>query len=1120
MKFKNKSSLWVAALSVVAAFSFGLVANVAFSKTETTQVSASADQGTWTYSDNKLSFSYKSGTSRAFVNRTEQTAVNGLGDGKYAITYEVWGYSSGAMQPEEDLLETIELEFIWGNYVESDTYGTITAYPADIPGLSSTTAYSIDVLVEPTGDMALTYPTWRYNIVNQNFVYYVDSQNTYDAELTTISFINFGQDNRHNYIRLDYDVTDNGSLVRRDSIGLYQASVVRYGESTGDGAVSGTYKNQTVAELGTGQISIDEVTIANGFNYIEINNEVIKYNENDDSIQTVFVTEATYNTDSSTANIFYVLRDESGQETENTEEAVLRNASKSYDDELQRYYITGTTGDFDGIDETASITLCTSNLNEVYNYHYVVHFDGNGATSGRMSDDPFTSQDYSVDYELPECSFERENYTFFAWSLSEDGMITIKPHETRNITYSEEGVIFYAIWGRTITFDSNGGNGYMEPIVVKEGYNEVPSCDFTRDGYAFKCWAVGSPTGIEINAGSRVNVDANYVLYAVWEQSGPVQHEGMWYDEELHKLRFYNTDLAKEQEVQLEAKVLDFGPNTAETRAELVACVLDKGELLGDYSYDMRSFTVGVDNSKRYISGPLDLDNGEGCQQVKLYPETFYYNTFKPNQLNYAEGYNQIFYVNENYEGTPLEFEIVEFNEITRVFRIEAYAGDVTGEQDLIEFTFELTDGVVLEGDLTQDAQLIEGYLEDVGRKVKLNVYDIQYNSLEEEAITSETIENITNAMDAVELSPDQISQINQKIEDNKEQIPDSTGGKIADALTNTAPTLSDDPEVLEAQKDVIVAVVETVIEVETNRPSDIGQSIRTDSSLPKNAGISIEQEVREFYELQMANLIGEEKANRRAILRAPTATDYKIDVSGKTKEDLEQDLIDYGTMTEFIDDSVQNMNTAGRKLRSCSGEAMKVEVKRTVVKIKTSSFRKFDKEAADLQFAYDVHNAMMLHLQEVVVTELEKDYKPSGNKEKDEQYQKELAACKDIESFTEIVIEVLRQKYNAITDSNVKYEDFVEISDDGKYSGIYWDIFEAWCLDKPCPYPITFQELTDATVDTTTQNARSFELNTKMTNTEVVFTAAFVGGGVAFISLAGVLGYILKKRSLKGVSK
>ena len=219
--------------------------------------------------------------------------------------------------------------------------------------------------------------------------------------------------------------------------------------------------------------------------------------------------------------------------------------------------------------------------------------------------------------------------------------------------------------------------------------------------------------------------------------------------------------------------------------------------------------------------------------------------------------------------------------------------------------------------------------------------------------------------------------------------------------------------------------------------------------------------------------------------------------------------------MTEFIDDSVQNMNTAGKKLRECSGEAMRKEVRKTVVKIKVSSFRDFDKEAADKQFAFDVHDAMMKHLQEVVINELTKDYKPSGNKEKDEQYQRELEACKDIESFEEIVIEVLRQKYNALTDSDIKEGEF-----GSKGEGIYWEIFEAWCLDRDCPYPITFQELTDSTIETTTQNARSFDLNTNVTNTEIVFTAAFVGGSVAFISLAGVLGYVLKKRSLRGLIK
>ena len=995
MKFKNKSLLKVAALSIFAVFSFGLVANVAFSKNENTQVSASADQGTWTTTnDNGLSFSYKSGTSSWFVNRTEQTAVYGLGDGKYSITYNVWGYKSGAMQPEEDLLEeNIELQFIWGDYVESntsDTYGTITAYPFNITGLSSTEAVSIDVLVEPTGNMALTYPTWRYNIWNQNFVYYVDSQNTYDAELTTISFINYGQDNLHNYIRLDYDVTENGSLVRRDSIGLVQASVLRYGDSAGDGAVAGTYKNQPVAELGTGQISIDEVTIANGFNYIEIYNEVIKYNEGDDSVQTVVINQATYNTNSSTVNIFYVLRDESGQDSEYTEECVLTNVDYSYDDELQRYYITGTTGDFDGIDEGRRITLYTRNLEMDSSYNFVVHFDGNGATSGTMSDDSFTSPEYSLDYELPECNFEREDYAFFAWSPSEGGMITIKPYEKRNISYSEDGETFYAIWGRTIRFDSNGGDGNMKPLVVKEGYNEVPSCDFTRDGYDFKCWAVGSPTGDEVKPGSNVYVNDNYVLYAVWH------------------------------------------PNNAAIEIEEDEVVVYVGE-----EYHM---------------------------QYKILPEGYEASIFATvEQGRVADVY--------------VEVEIV-------ISGLSAGTTEVTlsDEYGLLTKTFTL---YVVEPP------------EPVEPENKINPQTI--------------IEINTELADpSLGLSSDQIEQISGFINNNKDYISDDAGNIVSEALGNT--TIDSSKDYADAQKSLVVTVVETGLMVDAGKATSLSSAQEIDKGLPSDVNFSVESEIDEFYQRQMVELFGGQMPSRRIVRAGTPAREIDIDPTGREGaeaiEYLGNEETLYKKMVGFVDNSVDHMGKAALKIRKCSGESVVVQVKSYVTVVKVSSFRDFDKEAADKEFVEAAYKAILLSMQNEVISILEKEHEPSNNAEKEAQYQKELDAVKDYETFEIMVTEVLRQKYNTIAKE--------PIDDVDEFKPVYREIFEAWALDKQSKYGITLEELTKATIEQSTSRARTFTIHSDLSTNEWIFIGAIAGGAALVITASAVIPTLLKKKKAK----
>lgn len=888
------------------------------------------------------------------------------------------------------------------------------------------------------------------------------------------------------------------------------------------------YRGQTT--LGTGvngwsdklqqRISLDINFVpfgyyANGWSYDPYFNQLVYFNADDIDMQ-YQLTSASSNEDS------YLLTYTCDGDSQS-----ITVTEANYEDQM----LTGEVvlvENSDPITVTVSVpqSIIDGGTTSTYDYH--ICFDGNGATGGSMDDAVFTKNSYSFDYPLPDCGYEKDGYTFDGWAtVAVDPVIKFQPDQTSNVpsvTEEKPTYTFYATWKKTnftITFYPNGGSGTMEPIEVANGAREVvPYCEFDYPGYEFVCWAVGSPTSsmkVTPDGQYSVTVTQDYDLYAVWEATGPVQHEGWWYDDNTHKFRYFDVQVRQELTVNTEVFLLDFGENSADTRGYIVAEAYYDSEVRDPKHLDVRTYTVGVESGNRYISCSVALD-GETTEQVKLYPDTIHYNVMKPG-LNYAEGYNELWHVTDDYYGTVVDPEEVTFNEITRTFSIIGYAEDPTGEQDLVEYSIQLTDGVINGDDDTQDIRTIEGYCAEFGKRIKLNVRYVEYNSLEEESITEETVAEINTSMDSVELSEDQKYQINQVISNNADKIPDSTGSIIAEALDGTADFISSNEEYAEVQKEIIVFVVETAIEVETNKPSDVGQSIRTDSSLPANAGISIEKEVREFYERQMQELLGGNTYPTRLKTRG-NDNNYQINVDISHIENpddvipyLEDELDNYGKMTEFIEDSVDNMNTAGRKLRTCSGESMKVEVRKTVIKIKTSSFRDFDKDAADLQFAYDVHDAMMLHLQEVVVTELEKDYKPSGNKEKDDQYQAELEACKDIESFTEIVIEVLRQKYNALTKSDIKQGKFGE-----KGKGIYWDIFKAWCLDQECPYPITFQELTDSTVDVTTQKARSFELNTKVTDTEVTFVAAFVGGSVAFISLAGVLGYVLKKRSLKGV--
>jgi len=71
----------------------------------------------------------------------------------------------------------------------------------------------------------------------------------------------------------------------------------------------------------------------------------------------------------------------------------------------------------------------------------------------------------------------------------------------------------------TITFNSNGGTGYMPTVVITGSEYIVPSCSFRYDSYGFFKWAVNSPTSSETYAEGEAieNIDTNIVLYAVWK---------------------------------------------------------------------------------------------------------------------------------------------------------------------------------------------------------------------------------------------------------------------------------------------------------------------------------------------------------------------------------------------------------------------------------------------------------------------------------------------------------------------------------------------------------------------------------------------------------------------------
>ena len=381
--------------------------------------------------------------------------------------------------------------------------------------------------------------------------------------------------------------------------------------------------------------------------------------------------------------------------------------------------------------------------------------------------------------------------------------------------------------------------------------------------------------------------------------------------------------------------------------------------------------------------------------------------------------------------------------------------------------------------------------------------------------IEQDTIKAINDQMgdEGLGLSSAQQSQINQVISDNKDYISDDAGQIVAEALYNT--DISTDPVIAEAQKELVVTVVETGLTVDATKASSISGAQQIDKALPDNVHFSVEGEIDEFYQRQMYELFGGEAPSR--IKTRAYANNYEINTDTKGKSGTEAvqylggEAEAYQKMVGFVDNSVGHMGKAALKLRKCSGESVVVQVKSYVSVVKVSSFREFDKAAADKKFVEEVYKAIMLSMQNEVIAILEKEHEPSKNAEKEAQYQQELDAVKDFETFEIMVTEVLRQKYNTLIDE--------PIEDVDEFRPIYWEIFTAWALDQPSPYKITLEELTQATIEESTSRARAFTVHSDLSTREWVFIGSIVGGAALVISAAAIIPRIVyKKKEKEGI--
>jgi len=373
--------------------------------------------------------------------------------------------------------------------------------------------------------------------------------------------------------------------------------------------------------------------------------------------------------------------------------------------------------------------------------------------------------------------------------------------------------------------------------------------------------------------------------------------------------------------------------------------------------------------------------------------------------------------------------------------------------------------------------------------------------------ITNENVEKLADlAKDDLDAVIDIISAVNDTTNDYS--------NKLAVGLI----TLSEYQEAIEK----INIIADTLIEVCSDKKEYIDNADNISNNLPESFDVDFGKTVEVFYQKQIDLLLGntiDTKSNPIINLASRTNSNH-LDLS-LSKET-------YQNVPEFISYSVSKMTDSVLMIRNCSGEAVCKEVKMTLSVLSVKTFRDFDRAKADEEFVINAYNAILKTLQERVIAALEDSYnqkKSSGSftgtsmDDLNKEFQEQIDACNDIETFEMMIIEVMRLKYitvftNRFVDNQINedaYNQAMEYSSSLEtFEPIYKEIFRSWALNEESEYGITLSEISDATIETTTGKVGEEKpMLASLTTLEIKFITIFAG---SFI-LLGLCLAIIKRR-------
>ena len=145
---------------------------------------------------------------------------------------------------------------------------------------------------------------------------------------------------------------------------------------------------------------------------------------------------------------------------------------------------------------------------------HTVQFDANGGTNAPESQIKY----FNNELTLPETVPERPGYHFLGWSAFSDSS---GPSYLPGDAYTEDqDITLYAVWESleyTLHFDMNGGEGYLDPVSIKDGaVCTIPDFIPERAGYDFLGWNTDINADTAAFQPGDIYPGGEATLYAIW----------------------------------------------------------------------------------------------------------------------------------------------------------------------------------------------------------------------------------------------------------------------------------------------------------------------------------------------------------------------------------------------------------------------------------------------------------------------------------------------------------------------------------------------------------------------------------------------------------------------------